>query len=47
MHVHAKAGTDVRTNDRKDEMKNMKTGGRERKEEKRCVKGKRMKGETK
>ena len=45
MHVHAKAGTGVRANKRKDEMKDVKTGGKKR-GEKMCVKGKRMKGET-
>ena len=37
VHVHAKAGTNVRANERKDEMKDMKTGGHERKEENRSV----------
>ena len=31
MRVHAKAGTHVRANERKDEMKDMKTGGHEKK----------------
>ena len=31
VRVHAKAGTDVRANERKDEMKDMKTGGHEKK----------------
>ena len=37
VHVHIKAGTNVRANERRDEMKDMKTGGHERKEENRGV----------
>ena len=32
MHLHPKAGTNVRANERKDEMKDVKIGGHERKE---------------
>ena len=31
VHVHTKAGTNVRANERRDEMKDMKTGGHEKK----------------
>ena len=31
VHVHIKAGTNVRANERRDEMKDMKTGGHEKK----------------